>query len=195
MIYWQLFLAYLQIGLFSIGGGHAAIPVVQSKIVDELGWLTMKEFTDVVTIAEITPGPLGINSATFIGEKIGTMYYGFFGGILGGFIATIASIIPSLIFVIAIALLYRRFNKLHAVQGALMGIRPAVTGLIFSAGFGILLLSWFGSSALWAISGVNVDYRAIMITVFSAVLLRTTKLNPVLVILLGGVLGILAYAL
>ncbi len=195
MIFWQLFLSYLQIGLFSIGGGHAAIPVVQSKIVDQLGWLTMQEFTDVVTIAEITPGPLAINSATFIGEKIGTAYYGFWGGILGGFIATFASVLPSIIFVIALALLYRRFNKLHAVQGALLGIRPAVSGLIFSAGLGILLLSWFGTSILSAISGANIDFRAIMISVFCLVLLRTTKINPVIVILIGGVLGILAYAL
>lgn len=195
MIFLKLFLSYLQIGLFSIGGGHAAIPVVQSKIVEELGWLTMQEFTDVVTIAEITPGPLGINSATFIGEKIGTAYYGFWGGILGGFLATFASVIPSIAFVISIALLYRRFNKLHAVQGALLGIRPAVTGLIFSAGLGILLLSWFGTGILASIDGANIDFRAIMISIFCLVLLRATKINAVIVILIGGVLGILAYAL
>ena len=87
MIYLELFLAYLQIGLFSIGGGHASIPVAQSVVVDGKGWLNIKEFTDMITISEMTPGPFSVNSATYVGLKMG--------GILGGIIATLGFLLPS----------------------------------------------------------------------------------------------------
>ncbi len=102
MIYIQLFLSFVQIGLFSVGGGYAAIPLIQSQVVETHGWLTMNEFTNLITIAEMTPGPIGANSATFTGLQIA--------GIPGALAATFGSIFPSCILVSILALVYCRRN-------------------------------------------------------------------------------------
>lgn len=91
MIYWQLFLSFVQVGMFSIGGGYAAMPLIQSQVVEQHAWLTMQEFTDLITIAEMTPGPIAVNSATFVGLRIASLP--------GAIIATLGCITPALIFV------------------------------------------------------------------------------------------------
>ena len=102
MIYIQLFLSFLQIGLFSVGGGYAAIPLVQSLIVERQGWITMTEFTNLITIAEMTPGPIAVNSATFVGIRIA--------GLPGAVAATWGCIFPSCIIVSVLAYIYRRYR-------------------------------------------------------------------------------------
>ena len=106
MIYIQLFLSFVQIGLFSVGGGYAAIPLIQSQVVETHGWLTMNEFTNLITIAEMTPGPIGINSATFTGLQIA--------GIPGAIAATFGSIFPSCILVSILALVYCKYKGTSA---------------------------------------------------------------------------------
>lgn len=91
MVLLKLFFAFMQVGLFSIGGGYAAIPIIQSSVVDSFGWLTMDEFTDLITIAEMTPGPIAVNSATFVGNRVG--------GLLGSIVATLGCIVPAIIIV------------------------------------------------------------------------------------------------
>ena len=131
MIYLQLFWAFIQVGLFSIGGGYAAMPIIQSQVVDKYGWITMNEFTDLITIAEMTPGPIAVNSATFTGIRIA--------GIAGAIVATIGCILPSCFIVSALAFIYYKYKKLSAMQTVLACLRPAVVALIASAGLTILL--------------------------------------------------------
>ena len=117
----------MKIGLFSIGGGYAAMPLIQEQAVETHGWLTMTQFADVMTIAEMTPGPIAINAATFVGIQVG--------GLLGAVIATLGCVLPSCIIVMTLAYVYYRFRGFSMVQGILAGLRPAVIAMIASAGY------------------------------------------------------------
>lgn len=130
MIYLKLFLSFLQIGLFSFGGGYAAMPLIQEQVVTQHGWLTMTEFTDLITISQMTPGPIAINAATFVGSKIA--------GVPGSVAATCGCILPSCIIVTLIAWFYLRYKKMKMFQSVLESLRPAVVALIASAGIAIL---------------------------------------------------------
>lgn len=130
MIYLQLFWSFIQVGLFSVGGGYAAIPLIQNQVVDTFGWLSMREFTDLVTIAEMTPGPIAINSATFVGIRIA--------GIGGAIIATFGCILPSIFIVSLLAYVYYKFKGVSTIQSVLSSLRPAVVALIAGAGLSIL---------------------------------------------------------
>lgn len=118
MIYLKLFLSFLQIGLFSFGGGYAAMPLIQEQVVTQHGWLTMTEFTDLITISQMTPGPIAINAATFVGSKIA--------GVPGSVAATCGCILPSCIIVTLIAWFYLRYKKMKMFQSVLESLRPAV---------------------------------------------------------------------
>ena len=109
MIYLQLFLSFLQIGLFSFGGGYAAMPLIQGQVVTLHGWLTISEYTDLITISQMTPGPIAVNSATFVGMKIA--------GIPGAVVATAGCILPSCIIVTILARLYLKYRNLDLLQG------------------------------------------------------------------------------
>ena len=140
MTFTELFWSFFQIGLFSIGGGYAAMPLIQHQVVDVHPWLTMSQFADIMTIAEMTPGPIAVNSATFVGIQVA--------GIPGAIIATLGCILPSCIIVMTLAYVYYRFRKLSMVQGVLAGLRPAVVAMIASAGISLLILSFFGQRSL-----------------------------------------------
>ena len=171
MIYIQLLLAFMQVGLFSIGGGYAAIPLIESQVVEKYAWLSIAEFTDLITIAEMTPGPIAINSATFVGIRIA--------GAFGAVIATLGCIIPSIIIVSAFTLVYYKYRSALFMQKILMVIRPVVVSLILTAGLKILIsVSGFGA---------ELDYKGIALFVCSLVLMRSTKLNPVLIMLCVGI--------
>ena len=135
MIYLELFWSFFQVGLFSIGGGYAAMPLIQAQVVDQHGWLSLSEFIDVITISQMTPGPIGINSATFVGIKIA--------GIGGALVATLGCVLPSCIIVLTLAHFYFKYQSLTAVRGILNGLRPAVVAMIASAGLSILLNASF----------------------------------------------------
>ena len=125
MIYLELLLAFMQIGLFSIGGGYAAMPLIQHQAIEVHSWLTMSEFADIMTISEMTPGPIAINSATFVGIQVA--------GIPGALAATIGCILPSCFIVTFLAFIYYKARGLSSIQGILKGIRPAVIAMIASA--------------------------------------------------------------
>lgn len=127
MIYIQLFFSFLKIGLFSVGGGYAAIPLIQSEIVNGHGWLSMQEFTNLITISSMTPGPVAINSATFVGLRIA--------GLPGAVTATLGSIFPAVILVSLLSLIYRKYKGTTAIDTVLGCLRPAVVALITAAGF------------------------------------------------------------
>ena len=125
MIYLQLFWSFLQIGLFSFGGGYAAIPLIQGQIVDRHGWLSMPEFTDLVTISQMTPGPIAINSATFVGYRV----CGFWGALCG----TLGVVLPSFLIIAGISYVLQAFESNRIVQYAFAGIRAGVLALICRA--------------------------------------------------------------
>jgi len=180
MIYLQLFWSFFQIGLFSFGGGFAAMPLIQSQVVDIHGWLTLTEFTDLITISEMTPGPIAINSATFVGTQIA--------GLGGALVSTFGCILPSCIIVSLLAWLYEKYKELVVIKGVLAGLRPTVIALIFSAGLSILVLSFWGPDGFsWNIS--SIDYIAVFMFAAGLILLRKFKPNPIFIMLGSGVIG------
>ncbi len=178
MIYLQLFWSFLQIGLFSFGGGYAAMPLIQDQIVTGHGWLSMSEFSDLITISQMTPGPIAINSATFVGIRIA--------GIPGALVATLGCILPSCVIVILIAKLYLKYRSLDLLQGVLGALRPAVVAMITSAGISILVSAFWGSAELISLAGVN--WPLVVIFALCLTLLLKTKMNPIAVMVLAGVL-------
>ena len=180
MIYLQLFLSFLQIGLFSFGGGYAAMPLIQGQVVTAHGWLSMSEFTDLITISQMTPGPIAVNSATFVGIKIA--------GIPGALIATLGCILPSCIIVTVIAKLYLRYRELDMLQGILNSLRPAVVAMIASAGISILITAFWRSSASIALAGTK--WSLVVIFAICVVLLQKVKMNPVWVMVAAGVMKV-----
>ena len=178
MIYLQLFLSFLKIGLFSFGGGYAALLLIQGQVVTAHGWLSASEFTDLITISQMTPGPIAINGATFVGIKIA--------GLFGAFLATLGCITPSCIIVTLLAWLYMKYRNLSAMQQILTSLRPAVVAMIASAGITIL------TTAFWSNQGTvhfaTTNWYLVGIFVICLILLQKYKLNPIWVMLLAGVM-------
>ena len=177
MIYLQLFLSFLQIGLFSFGGGYAAMPLIQEQVTEIHPWLSMSEFTDLITISQMTPGPIAVNGATFIGIKMA--------GIPGALVATFGCILPSCVIVMVIAKLYLKYRNMSTLQGVLNTLRPAVVAMIASAGVSILISAFWGIDAVISLSGTQ--WSMIAIFIGALVLLQKTNLNPILVMALAGV--------
>lgn len=178
MNYLKLFLSFLQIGLFSFGGGYAAMPLIQSQVVSLNGWLSMTEFTDLITISQMTPGPIAVNSATFVGLKIA--------GLPGAIVATAGCILPSCIIVTLVARLYLKYRNMKTLQGILNSLRPAVVAMIASAGISILTAAFWGSEGVITIA--NTNWSLIIIFGVSLLLLQKCKMNPIWVMLLAGIM-------
>ena len=168
----DLFLAFFKIGLFSFGGGYAMLPFIQEQTIEVHGWLTTSEFLDILGIAQVTPGPISINSATFIGYKLE--------GILGALISTFAVILPSFIIVMIISFFFKKFQQSKIIQDIFRGLRPIVLGLVASAAVSI------GKDVL-------LDYKSIIIAIIIFLLLTFKKVNTIAIIVLAGVLGVLFY--
>lgn len=173
MIYLQLFLSFLQIGAFSFGGGYAALPLIRHQVVEANGWLQLSEFTDLITISQMTPGPIAVNSATFVGLKVA--------GIPGAVVCTLGCVLPSCILVSLIAKLYLKYRSLDLLQGVLKGLRPAVVALIATAGVDIML------AALNVGGKGRVKLQMAVIFTICLILLRK-QWNPILVMVLAGVM-------
>lgn len=186
MICLELLWSFLQIGLFSIGGGYAAMPLIQQQVVDLHPWLTMTQFADIMAIAEMTPGPIAINAATFVGIQVA--------GIPGALAATLGCVLPSCVIVLILAWAYYRFRGLSLVRGLLAGLRPAVVAMIASAGLSLLILALYGQRTLpqdmGAVSGVSA-----LIFGLGLVILRRWKVNPVWVMAGAGAAGVLLLTL
>ena len=183
MIYIQLLWSFIQIGLFSIGGGYASLPLIEHQVVDVHGWLTASQLTDIVTISQMTPGPIALNAATFVGTRIG--------GLPGAIVATLGCVLPSCIIVLALAWVYTKYKDLGLLRGILAGLRPAVVPLIASAGLTILISALFVNDVLpHALS--DVDGIAVVLFVLSLVILRKWKPDPILVMVGSGVIGAIA---
>lgn len=184
MIYLELFWAFVQIGLFSIGGGYAAMPLIQQQVVDVHPWLTMTQFADVMAIAEMTPGPVAINSATFVGIQVG--------GLPGALVATAGCVLPACVIVLTLAWVYYRFRGLTLVQGILAALRPAVVAMIASAGLSLLILAVYGQRTLPA-DLTAIDWVAAAIFLTALVVLRKWKVNPLYIMGGSAAAGVLLY--
>ncbi|MCH4000536.1 MAG: chromate transporter [Lachnospiraceae bacterium] len=182
-VYIELFLAFLQIGAFSFGGGYAAMPLIQEQVVGKYGWLSLSDFTDLVTISQMTPGPIAVNAATFVGENIA--------GIPGAIVATFGCILPSCIFVTILAHFYLKYRKMAMLQGILGSLRPAVVAMIFSAGLLILIPALFESGAVSFIAE-NFNVRMAIWFAIALFLLMKMKWDPILVMVLTGVMELAA---
>lgn len=186
MIYLELFWSFLQIGLFSIGGGYAAMPLIQNQVVDIHSWLTMTQFGDIITIAEMTPGPIAINSATFVGTQVA--------GLPGAIVSTLGCVFPSFIIVLTLAFIYYRFRGLDVIQGVLSGLRPAVIAMIASAGISLLIMAVYGQRSI-PDNLAAFDVVAVIIFLLGFFTLRKWKCNPIYVMLGSGVVGLILYTL
>lgn len=181
---WQMLWAFLQIGAFSVGGGYAAMPLIEAQTVTLHGWLTATEFADLVTIAEMTPGPIALNAATFVGMRMA--------GIPGALAATLGCVLPSLLIVSLLSWLYARFRSGRAMQTILGTLRPVVTALIASAAVSLIQTACIASDGAFSLAGA-----ALMLAAFALlqVKVRGKRLSPILVMLGCGVGGAALHAL
>ncbi len=174
MIYWQLLCVYLKIGLFGFGGGYAMLSLIQYEVVDKHRWMTLSEFTDIVAISQMTPGPIGINSATYIGYMVTH-------NVWGAVVATVAVCLPSFLLALFISCFFARVKSNRYVEAAFEGLRPITVGLIAAA-------------ALLLMNGENfIDYKSILIFLVAFVLTWKYKLHPILLICLAGLAGLILY--
>lgn len=187
MIFWELFLSYLKIGFFGFGGGYAMLSLIQNEVVVQHPWMTNAEFADIVAVSQITPGPIAINSATYVGYTVGAQAGGEWMGVLGAFIATFSVSLPSLTLMLLLTYFFLRLRNNPYVEGVMKGLRPVVIGMIASAA--LLLISPHGSDP-----GEQNFIDMWSWVLFGAVFLGSLfKLNPILLIILSGVGGILIY--
>ncbi len=183
MIYLQLFLSFFQVGLLSIGGGYAALPQIQHQVITANEWLTLSEFADVITMSQMTPGPIAINAATFVGMKVA--------GFSGAIVSTVGCVLPSILIVMMLAYFYAKYKAFKGVQGVLDGLRPAVVAMIASASLAVLLLALFDGTLPQSFADINILSILLLLACFS--LLRIIKPNPIFVITGAGAVGIAWY--
>ena len=175
----QLFLSYLKIGFFGFGGGYAMLSLIHSEVVVRNGWLTNGEFSDIVAISQMTPGPIAINSATYIGYEVA--------GFWGSVVATVAVCLPALTIMMLITRFFLRLRDNRYVQGVVMGMRPVVVGMIASAA--LLLIFPHSADGRSFIDGWSW-------AIFIGVLLASIKkVNPILLIVLSAVAGVVIYGI
>lgn len=183
MIYLKLIWSYLKIGLFGFGGGYAMLALIEREIVGP-GWITEQMFTDIVAISQMTPGPIGINSATYIGY-VAPGFAGFNGilwGILGSILCTVVISIPSFLLVIYASHFINRHRESALIKGVFSGLRPVVVGLIGSAALLLMNSANFGSAERDVIVSISICLVSFCIVFF-------TKIHPIAVIVLAGIAG------
>lgn len=176
----DLYLAFFKVGLFSFGGGYAALPLIQQEVVGANSWLSISEFNDLITISQMTPGPIAVNSATFVGVRVG--------GILGGLVATLGCVTPSAIIVGILAYFYKKYKDLDSISNVLYFLRPAIISMILIAGVDILMTALFDTRA---IALVNLDYKMLALFAFILILMVKKDIDPIKLMLLSGAIYLL----
>ena len=181
MIYLELFWSFVQVGLFCVGGGYASMPLIQAQVIDIHGWLSMSEFIDIFTISQMTPGPIGINAATFVGMKVA--------GFLGAIVATLGFVTPSFILGIILAKLFFKYGNIGVIKGILNGLRPAVVALICSAGMSFIFLALFNTEKM-PINVADIDYLGLFVLILAFIAVRK-KVGIIKILAGSGVLGLI----
>lgn len=187
MIYLRLIWSYLKIGLFGFGGGYAMLSLIEREIVGS-GWITSKMFTDIVAVSQMTPGPIGINSATYIGY-VAPMRFGFdspWWGLLGSLICTITVVLPPFLLTVYSSHFIARNHDKLIIRGIFAGLRPVVIGLIASAALLLMTPDNFGTDTTELLISISIALCALAVVLF-------TKLHPIWVIIASGVAGFLIY--
>lgn len=183
MLYLELFLQFFLIGALSFGGGYAALPLIQSAVVERQGWLTYAEFADVLTLSEVTPGPIALNAASFAGYRTA--------GIAGSVAATLGCAAPSCIIVSILAILYMKYRKGNIFSKILSTLRPAVCAMIFSSFATVAALALFGTSVFSEIALSMLNAASLMLFAGALVLMGTKKIPPAAVIIFSGLCGVI----
>lgn len=195
MIFLTLFLEFLKIGLFTFGGGYAMIPLIRETVISH-GWMSASEFVEMVGLSEVTPGPIAINMATYIGSIQGGIALGGFGSFLGSLLATIGVILPAFIIMLLISVVLRRINKNRYVQGALKGIGIVAIALIFSSALILMGDVLFPYTTVNNQITFNISRTPIFIFLVIALTYLTIrfvthkKISPIYVILFSAILGV-----
>ena len=182
MLYLQLFYTFFKIGLFGFGGGYAMLSMIQGEVVVRHDWLTPQEFTDIVAIRQMTPGPIGINSATYVG-------YTATGSVWGSVVATLAVVLPSFILMLTISKFFLKYQKSKPVTDVFSGLRPAVVGLLAAAALVLMDKENFGSPT------DDLSQFVISCLLFLGVFIATRcfKANPIMLIIAAGLIGLVVY--
>lgn len=177
----NLFISFLKIGSFSIGGGYAIIPFIEKEIVNIKNWITIKEFTDIITISQMTPGPLAINTASFVGLKVG--------GIKGAFLASIGCVFSGFIFSIVLYKFFYKYRNLDTINIVLDSLYSTSIGLIISATMSIISVNFLNNPSFLSFS--NINFNNILIFIISLYFLRKYKINPITIMILTGLIGLI----
>lgn len=185
MIWLQLFIEFFKTGLFSIGGGLATIPFLKA-MADNMGWFDEKLLGNMIAVGESTPGPIGVNMATYVGYTVGHSHGGIAGALFGGFLATFALVLPSVIIIIIVAKLLKAFQENKLVKRSFYSIRPAVTGMIASAAV-MMIKSGIFTQAGSFLQSINI--KAAVLFAILLVFTNKVKLHPIVYILIAGAVG------
>jgi chromate transporter len=191
MIFFELFITFFTIGLFTFGGGYAMIPMINDQVIAK-GWLDLATLTDFIAISEVTPGPFAINIATFIGSEVG--------GIFGSVCATIGVVLPSVIIIILVAWILSRFLNNRYVKSALGGIQPIIIGLILSTAITFFIKNVFFNGGAINPNDFDFDRKSLSILLILFIITNSYKrtqkknLNPIIMLLIAAGLGILIFA-
>lgn len=186
MTFLYLFWEFFKIGLFAIGGGPATIPFLSDLANSGYGWFTQSQLVDMIAVSESTPGPIGVNMATYAGYNAGYAQMGLGGGILGGIVATAGLVIPSIIVIIIIAGFLKSFSENKYVKATFYGIRPIVTSLVLFAVFGIVQQTYYQDGHFaWAVIAISLVAFALMF------IKKLKKLHPGFWLILGAAAGII----
>jgi len=199
-LYVQLFATFFVIGMFTFGGGYAMLSLIQTQVVVAHPWISESTFTDIVAISQMTPGPIGVNCATYVGyDVLSNAGAGFFLSVLGSATATFALVLPSFLIVLLLVKLYSKFSHSTIFEGVMSWLRPAVVGLIGAAAVILILnISWegaplFSHASMGIIKDNFPDWKSWVLFAAAFVASYKFKVNPILVIIAGGVLGFILY--
>ncbi len=178
MVYLQLFYAFFKIGLFGFGGGAAMIPLIQFELVEHYAWLTSTEFTNMVAVSQMTPGPIGINCATYAGYLAS-------GNVFGAALATFALVLPSFVIMMLVARMLQRFKNNPYIEAAMSGLRPTIVGLIAAAALLLVNEETFGPNCA--------DWVSWLLFAVAFAATKWLKVHPILLIVLMAVVGLAIY--
>lgn len=179
----SLFITFMLIGVSAFGGGYAVMPLIQNYIVENHAWITMTELADITSISQMTPGPIFINAATFVGIKVA--------GHVGGVIATIGSVLPSFGLVLILGYLFAKHGNLYFIQNIMKGLRPTIVGLIWVAAITLITTSLF----IVKPDGITIEWPAAIAFIISLFISVKTKWDTLVIVLCGAGIGLLFYFL
>ena len=179
-------MSFFWVGIFCIGGGYASVPLIQHQVMEVHQWLTMSEFMDIFAISQMTPGPIGINAATFVGTRVA--------GLPGSIVATVGFTTPSVIIMLILGYIIKKYGDVGAVRGILNGLRPAVVSLIGGAAILFICMSLFGVDKI-AVDFANLKYLNIVVMIISYIIIHKKLMGVIGTLAFSGVLSLVLNAI